>query len=323
MILPLVIPKYQTIPSFTHGLAILYANNPNIADIWVINNCLSIRFLADDVINGNSYLHIMPSYTIPSCFLLKLYNKPFDLNDDVSNMIKSHINNGYYILASVDCYFLSCHVSAKNNYHFVHPIIVYGYDAEKLFVADHFFNDDNKFSLNTVSPDEFTEGYISAHTTHSDKNYFPDMNLIQYREPIFEYAINKNHIKKIVHNYLESRFYNEYNVYGDYDKQHICGYNALLTAIDFLKRTNIQYPNNIRLLHEIVTHSEILFLAISNLNIAVLKDDAKYYVEYCIMLRNWLIREKIKKGKGDIDSEMLDRVPALSLSLYNRLYDLL
>jgi hypothetical protein len=44
IILPIEVPKFQTIPSFTIALGVLYANNKVFADYWVVNNCLSVRF---------------------------------------------------------------------------------------------------------------------------------------------------------------------------------------------------------------------------------------------------------------------------------------
>ena len=43
-VLPLVLPKYETVPWFTSGLAVLYAYDPTVADMWVTHNCISVNF---------------------------------------------------------------------------------------------------------------------------------------------------------------------------------------------------------------------------------------------------------------------------------------
>ncbi len=141
--LPLQIPAYQTIPAFTQGLAILYGNNCNIAALWLVNNCQGLYFCYNPNDNNSSpYLKILPEFVADNSILLDNYKIPHEMISDFLSFVRESLNNSYYVIVSVDTFYIPCHSRMCGVNHFAHPLLIYGYEGTNFYVADHFITNE-------------------------------------------------------------------------------------------------------------------------------------------------------------------------------------
>ncbi|WMJ86464.1 hypothetical protein [Anaerocolumna sp. MB42-C2] len=323
-LLPIVIPDYQTQPVFTDGLAILYAHNEIYARTWLINNSLSVRFFDITSFSDiNAYLQILPNSIIPNCCLLEHYNYPIKFIPDITAVIRSAIDKGYYVMTSIDCFYLSCHSSAKQLFHVPHPILIYGYENEEFFVGDHFLDGSGKYSLKKVNSNEFMYGLLSAHKELSHINYFPEIHLIKYKNEIKNYTLDLRTVRKHLLDHLNSVDIAEPPLFFDYNNiWFACGLNGIKACTDFILHGNRNPHEYVRLLHELMVHAEILKEAAHILNTQIIEKEVDIYIKKCLLLRNRMLKNVLASKNFDImDFQEISLLPDIDKNIFSLLID--
>jgi len=330
--LPIAIHQYQTIPSFTQPLAILYGQNKKYADMWVINNCVSVLFEYNlKSHNTTPYLHILPVHVMQNCCFFDVYRVPNQLlGGDLETLTKELLISGHYINTSIDTYYLSCHNSAYQKFHFVHPILIYGYKEDIFYVSDHFLGGNGNLSLKEVPIYEFIDGYTSAHTNYLYMNYLNGIYAIKYKQDINNYNINKDSIKNnlffhinsfrncippLFQDYIPLDSYKEYS-----DIKFPYGYSAILNMVDVIKHYKDDESLFIITVHGLLIHAKIINQIIIMCGINNLLINAEQYFNKCCILENKMLKNIISKRKTRVDVNLLEDIVEHDLSLCNQLY---
>jgi len=333
--LPLAVPKYQTIPTHTQALAVLYGQNEEYADMWITNNCTSVLFEHNpEAHNTNPYLFVLPVYAMQNCSLLEYCKIPGHItSSNMENMIKELLHNDYYIATSVDAYYLPCHKAVYKKEHFFHQLLVYGYENDTLQVADHFLGGGGYFYMDEIHIGDFIEGYASAHTTIRNQNSFPDINAVRYRTNIKNYRINKNSIKGNIFFHLNSTNTGTAPLFLDYipldsfekfsDIQFHCGHNALLSMQDDINSTEDSTANFHNAIHGLLVHSKIIRQVVEVTDAKNLLNESEQYVVKCTMLENIQLKRSISKDKRTVDRNLLKEAIELDYTICSELYKLL
>jgi hypothetical protein len=204
----------------------------------------------------------------------------------------------------------------------MHPILVYGYNDNKLFVADQFLGNKGRFDISTVTYQEFYNGFISAHTDFLKQNYFSEIYLIKYNSQIDDYDPNIFAIKSSLCNYFDSSYTNFQYRFPHTDYKYIkipSGYTALTKFIEYFKQTAVYSFEHIRLLHELLTHAEIVHHTIDILQIQELKSISHSYINMCKLLRNSLMKDIVSNRTPIIDFKQLDEVLRIDYDIYKSL----
>lgn len=288
--LPITVPPYQTVPSFTNALGILYAHDSEIANRWVANNCINLVFLEREKDIGASFLHIQPTYAAENCCLLETYRIPIDIHSDISFGITQWIKKEYYVVCSLDCYYLSCYHTVT---HFVHPVLLWGFDdKQKIFkIADHI---NGKYEFGRIGYNEFNKSMISANDEFVKLNYYKGINLYKYSKKenySTEIEIIDSHLK----DHLESRTCINYpTLLDEFSNQNkfTCGINALY-RLEYYIRNN-QELELIRLMHEYLVHAQIIKLSLEKTIDNKLSEDVNDFIVECELAQNKYIKDVLR-----------------------------
>ncbi|WMJ86463.1 hypothetical protein [Anaerocolumna sp. MB42-C2] len=241
-----------------------------------------------------------------------------ELNTDLEFLIKKSISNEYYFSTSVDCFYLSCHTNAFNKRHFIHPILIYGFQDNMLLVADHFLGNNGYFELRSVSYEEFYKGYVSAQSDFLSQNYFRGLNLIKYNTQINDYSLDIFSIKNNISNYFNNSYHDLPPYHMDYKYiQFACGYKALLEFSDYFKKSTIMSSEHIRLFHELMIHAEILKFTVNTLHIENLTLKSEHYVNKCMLLKYKLMKNVYKNDICNSYLNQLDEILNMDYEIYN------
>jgi hypothetical protein len=328
--LPMTVPPFQTIPCFSQGLSILYANNKDLADNWVVNNCVSLQFIHIHTQNETAYLSIEPHFVIFNSSLLETYKIPLSFYDDFSPFISRALKDNYYVCASVDVFYLPCHEAGYKNIHIVHPILVYGInEKDELLVADHFIAGSGKFSLSIVSYEDFYQGLISAHNEYSYQNYFSELYITRYNHNKTEHSVDLFVLKRIIENFLNSEVVAYYpNNLDILDRELQFGYKGLTGLVDYLSTVKALSNEHIRLLHELYTHFSIVNLMIKKANCTGLIEASDDVVKKSLLLRNSLSisllrRDVLKKDTISLDVSLLQKLIDKDFYMLSEVYSVI
>lgn len=126
---------------------------------WIYSECAMIRYQIEKSIyslysNQNNPLIIKKK--ISKIILSELQN--FDIID----FLKTSINNNTYILLAINHYYIEQSIARGKNK--IHSLFIYGYDdaLKCLYISDHFFDKNTKYSTATCGYGEFRASYINT-----------------------------------------------------------------------------------------------------------------------------------------------------------------
>ena len=322
--LPIKIPRIQTVPNFTNGLAILYSLNETVADAWVANNCISITFQYYIESNFAPYLHVLPPFTLIDCCLFDTYRYSLKSIYNLGELIEDSLRDGFYIGTSIDVFYLPCHEATYHTFHMSHPILIYGIDFHTLKVADHFFTGEGSYSLAETDMESFLEGIKSAHEIYTETNNLRDVYQIRMKEKYETYLFSTKLVKSNLSQYLHSdaTVMRNWPLVHPYLHHHF-GYNALLALYEYFKGETTEYHRvHVRLAHELYAHILIIALVARQVqqdNLIIL---AESNVDRGLMLRNKLIKASLTKSfpKYDIE-ELLREIIESDYEVCKKLHD--
>ena len=294
--LPIVIPKYQTIPRFTSGLAILYAWDKEIADAWVANNCISAVFI--EYIENPSRLFLLPMYTLLNCCLFDVYRYPYKKIGNMNEFIEDLLSDGFYLSTFIDAFYLPSYVAVYKESHSCHQILIYGKSGNSLKVADHIIGGDGTFRIFEVEYSMFYESMVSAHEVYLNKmTNSADIYAIRVKKELANYHFSSKALKSSLANYLGSEIIignnwpNEMEYFGN-----SFGYSALLRVLNYFKDNLYNYHftygaiSFVRLAHELYTHVSIVLLASKMSKCKKLIQMAEMNLRNSLLMRNSLLK---------------------------------
>ncbi|MEK8127209.1 hypothetical protein WMW72_04710 [Paenibacillus filicis] len=211
MKLPIEKPLFST---FAHHTAILATLAPRSGwKPWFFRNYLQLMgFMnADGYMTMDTYSCI---YTLSSCpwVTLDSISRPqIKQQGELIGMLQEHVDQGNYIYVGIDGYFISAY-SAYGNFHMPHPILIYGYDAEKqIFYAADFFTDMG-FSFAEVG---WGELQLAFNRLGDEEPFGYTINVLSMKEHAEAYTDSSTELREIsqiLRDYVSARITADYKL---------------------------------------------------------------------------------------------------------------
>ena len=182
---------------------------------WLYNYYIQLQFANDiNYIEIGARLDFENLFEWESCPFLyyQKFNRKFvSLKwNNIIDFIVDCIDNDYYLYLTVDCYYMDIYYRHYNINHFIHPLLIYGYNLEEkyLYIADNCKN--GQYSYVTIDFNQFLQGYSEA--VHYNEQYYLDaIYLVKYskRDRFYnwnhKYSFDKNLVKSSIEDYLSSK----------------------------------------------------------------------------------------------------------------------
>lgn len=171
----------------SYPLGIIFANSKKSANNFVAHNYLQLVWFFECEYPGAQLNFDTCFFPYWKCFKRK-NKRVFATQDTLIECVKKEIDNKYYIYLTCDEFYLKCRAS-YNKEHFIHDIMIYGYDDENRIFYIAGFDKNRKYNTNAISYDELVlpeSQYIES---------------IRFKNCSYK-KINRNHFKKCMFNYL-------------------------------------------------------------------------------------------------------------------------
>lgn len=182
----------------------------------------------------------------------------------ITDFIIECIDQGYYLYFTVDSFYIDIYDTYQRA-HFIHPLLIYGYNQdERLFyVADNCH--DGKYSYETVSFEQLTQGYDEA-VKYDEEFYLDGVNLVQRqkRERFYNwyhtYEFDLNLVKSSIEDYLSSTGLVEHGMVPLEQWKRdtlVYGMTCYQYILNYLKNLD-QYHYDIRTFFVLFEHKKIM-----------------------------------------------------------------
>lgn len=315
-ILPLRESPYDTFNSQRNLHSILLTYGEDEA-AWVYTAFIQLSSEKELQPNG-----LLLNYTIDSSHTTSMYDRcllleSFNICDeilsiagkDISELYIDFINNDFYIMLTIDKYWIKKYRVDEKSTHF-HDIFIYGYDLEdKQFLAIDYFG--NKPHGNWISFEELKNGYESGKSsieflngifiTRKRNKYRWKFNINHYKENIEAYI---NCQSTVLYNYRyeeEHEYkYKEYYEYG-YNEQStnyfgLDCYKTVHLVLDEVENRGISF--DIKIFHLLMKHKFLLLNSIeyitrnkhiTDMDKAIYNKFNEIYIESKLLF-NWALK---------------------------------
>lgn len=213
-VLPISYPIVDCYPATSGAMAILQTRE-ELSD-WFLNSFIQLFEVRDQAIDFYDFSIENNPFLIYNEIDFTLLKKW----ENVGNFIKDSIDREYYVRLFINC--KDCALYGMINYDFYHDILIYGYDEDNFYVADHF--KDGKFSFQLMSIDELIHTYDIETQPKKIQDRHQHANLIQLIKPEIDlyrlqmdfilnspeekhslFALDCNRIKLSCEDYLNSK----------------------------------------------------------------------------------------------------------------------
>ncbi|EPR09608.1 hypothetical protein [Ruminiclostridium papyrosolvens] len=323
MCLPIENPPITSFPAIANTLSILWTKKDKILP-WVSERYIQLIIRphhpvtrSDFYDNADTDNYIIRVNHCP--FIGWLRNNQTTANfKKFTDYIEHQINNGYYLDACLDNFYLSCSHQFNKN-HFIHQTFIYGYDRKnrQVFIAD--FYDYGKYVRKSVSYKEINKSIEGI-------DYF--INLYKYEDT--DYKINLHLLKLSVEDYINCKdslrsfeFTNK-----NYNRDILYGLNFYDYIIDVFCKDEII---DIRPFHILYDHKTMMKIRIDYLiNIGTFdksmleqinsRNDS--LISSAVLLRNMVLKYNYNPDKNLLN-KIKEKCKALQKSDYDLFSDLL
>jgi hypothetical protein len=277
---------------------------------WISNNFLQLMHMESNVLS--MFVTFMEHHAKENDTIL-VNNPNFDSiklkKSYISGLFQSFfdfivftIDKGYCIHVSLDRYYLSASGDYGTN-HFLHPVLIYGYDTETKMIAikEYFIN--NKYSKYTIPINEIENAFstdVKCINWHDE--YIEDVYIAKKKESDYTIDVDTKIIKRGLLDFLESKD-STMKFYGSYrwsDCTCVYGVNAIDKIILDISTASI----DLRSLQTICDYIKIMEFRLENLyknkiiTITAMErlfDTCVHTACEAILFRNLWIKSDIKK----------------------------
>lgn len=296
--LPYEYPKVKTYPYFTALLAILGAHNK--ADEWIYNNYILLWMFKDthfkdywvDFKFGNEEVQEDFCKCIEKKIVLR--EEVFKKNTRVDELFFDYLNQGYYVLVSVDVYYINEWWSKKEKKeHFRHQICIHGYDKEnKTFTVSDFMAH-HEYTTIDIDTNTLLVAYENYDRYTPFEDFGKDIWLLSVNQNIDE-KVDIQRIKGLITDFLNSRdtyIINHIQTENKVDR-YVFGldvFRELIKCVDEVRQNDMEYLDR-RPFHLIVEFNKIMMKRMEHL-IYMYPQIAKIYHDEIYQLICGLINE--------------------------------
>lgn len=206
--LPYKVPKIKTYPYFTAIVSILDAYEK--ADAWIYNNYILLWILKDnyyvdywiDFKYGNEeiqeeFCKNLKKYVLKRYEISKVYS---DINEALIDLISQN----YYVLISVDVFYIDNWWLDGKRRHFRHQLCIHGFDKEKrIFFASDFINY-QRYTTFTVDFEVLKLAYDNYDSYIPYEDFGNDIWLLSINDQENE-EIDIHRIKHLIEDFINSQ----------------------------------------------------------------------------------------------------------------------
>lgn len=236
---------------FETSLLVILMGNDSFR-YWVNSNYMQvgIKIIPDDITNmptPNLYFVDIPSDLDINAVPTRLFDK-----NDFSNYVKIFIEKGYYIYAYIDKFY-SPNYYNYNMMHDSHPLLIYGIENEKMYIADFFRN--GKYTFENCSIVDMNRAIKMLQT---------DLNTLDSKEADFllikanekQHEFDAKRLLKNIDIYLNGKSMFGISKTKDYDFWGMESYKCIIEYLQKIRevRMNIDY----RMFSFHVSHKSLL-----------------------------------------------------------------
>lgn len=291
--------------TFSLPLCAILANKENYS--WLYEHFIQLYTLTDD--NGKlwvDYLEDRDFYKDIADYNIigadKMKNE-----DNIIEFIVNKINSEYYVIIFVDEYYLS-NKNAYNKFHFVHQLMVYGYNNEECSLNTIAFDNNNKFNILKYTFTEFKQAYENGKNSYSDDQPWLKNETVEIIRPKAQNNSSLCNTKAILTNikkyvsgkdeYSKIRPFN-LEVFGDNASFN----NEVLSQVEahlkYWERNEVCI--DYRYIHLIYEHKVLMFDRIQyiselyNLNMEKIIKDYSVIKDESIILKNIFLKQELKE----------------------------
>jgi hypothetical protein len=324
--LPIAYPNITSYPSFASILSILACYKKTEA--WIYNNFINLWGISELENGGGIPIRFSSWDTRKICPFLQYSNIEREVikacYKNYVNFIISYISLGHYLFLSYDEFYIS-HSRNYKKKHFIHQLLIYGFNLNKetFNVADFFRH--RKFSFEEVCFSDVEKAIENvAKLLAPSHDIFVDV--LKYID--CEYAFDNELEIKNLCDYLNST--NTYLSYEEkalhpfekrdfYLKKMVLGISNYGLVKDYLSKLilNKDLIHDIRPFHVLWDHKVLMILRIKYLienglipNSTILCERFKTICDLCLINRNFFIKYTIT-GDKDILKKLIDKIDTI------------
>jgi hypothetical protein len=311
-ILPMKFPPITSYPYQANLLSVIL--NDDKAIPWYFNNFIQLEGpkFNDNGMRIDFYTSLLWK-TCPWIYYQRISRELVSVGwTNIIEFVKNAIDLGFYAYFNVNTYFISAYSSYKK-YHGMHDIFVYGYDNNRLYVADNFKN--GKYSYETIIYNELEEGYYNINLTcggslKGETDWLNGIELISFRHK-YGYSFNVELVKDDLVDYLFSRnsrkkywvksdlYWKEKCIYG------IEVYNVIKNYVSEVIQGKLDY--DLRPFHVLYEHKHVMLSRINYMvdngyldNSVYIYDNYGEIVNKCKVIESLWLKAQITGNKNTL-----------------------
>lgn len=244
-------PIIDTYQSYALPLSALLANKPDVL-YFVLNNFTQLIYRSSKNVSFNFYYPSFESWTCVDIhdIIRGDYVKHWGLS--IVDCVKRSIDNGGYVYSIVDEYYVP-HRNTYQRVHFVHDILIYGYDENTLYALG--YDDHRHYVETTLSDEEFDTAFHAVQKAR----YTVFFSYASYNQYHFDPEFNLQMIK----DYVESNHTSLAVPFTAVHRKAEWGMEAVLAMLEQSKQTIMEGKKlDIRFFSIYLEHKKLMDLRI-------------------------------------------------------------
>lgn len=288
-ILPLKEAKVVTYNFEAFPMSILEANGDEYYE-WLYTNYIQLNSHNDIKKSGDLFLAFYDNQALKSPYLIRENTKWSSLSKlkiSIHEYIEQYIDMDYYLYFQVDEFFIPERGAYKKR-HYLHDILVYGYNSGKEYYVVG-YNQDGLYVTSKVSCSQFEKAFINNFVDKESNEWADNIYLLKYNKKC-HYKFNLSLVIKLLCDYLNSE--NEFEQkkrYGNPLDDTVYGiscYDKIIEYLNYLQQgvhPFKEYGIDNRIFRTIQEHKAIMYDRIKylNENIVCINDLLIEYSEVC------------------------------------------
>ena len=238
-------PKVCTYHYDAYPLSVISSGKGNYNE-WIMSNYIQLCANKNIKNSDGVFLEFYGEHGFSSPFLevqklsWKFLSK---MGINLHNVVEKVIEEGYYIYVQVDEYFIPKRW-AYNNTHYLHDLLIYGYDKSKGQYNVVGYDDKFNYVESVISYTEFYNGFVNNfYDLELDENYWADRIFIFKYNMNGKYDFNINLVKKTISDYVNSRNdFELYNRFKNSNENKVYGvqiYDKVLEYLESIEKEQI------------------------------------------------------------------------------------
>ncbi|KEQ21801.1 hypothetical protein [Paenibacillus tyrfis] len=286
-VLPICIPPIKGYQFFAYPLSVICTSEDYSP--WLYSHFIQLFCNPNDILV--SFYEPYAWYTTNPWFEFdKINHKSItSFGIDLNEIIIDYIDQGYYVLAIVDEFYVPKR-EAFQTFHLEHDILIFGYNRSNKTYNTIGYDNKGVFGQSLTSFNDFEKAFFNIKNNfilpYTLKNNFHyDFSVATIKEAFIDYLYSKNTSSRLLQ--LDERHYFSDHVFG------LDTYDHLIRYFKLLLEKRVKY--DIRSIHFLSEHKNCMLSRIEYLGRhGYLKDSHKFFEEFNIINNNIKISKNLQ-----------------------------